>query len=79
MISACFISLALVLGEFTLASLLNRTNLQTSILLVSQEDARFATALALVAIVIGFVLLLRAVLLQPVAFDRSGRAVKGYR
>ena len=56
-ISACFISLALVLGEFTVASLLNRTNLQTSILLVSQQDARFATALALIAIVIGFVLL----------------------
>ena len=56
-ISACFLSLALVLGEFTVASLLNRTNLQTSILLISQQDARFATALALIAILIGFLLL----------------------
>ena len=56
-ISACFISLALVLGEFTLASLLNRTNLQSAIFLVGQQDGRFATALALLAMVIAFGLL----------------------
>ena len=56
-ISACFISLALVLGEFTVASLLNRINLQTAIFLVGQQDGRFATALALLAMMIAFVLL----------------------
>ena len=57
LISACFISLALVFGEYTIASLLNRTNLQTAIFIVGQGDAKTASALALVSLVFVFVLL----------------------
>ena len=57
LISACFISMALVFGEYTIASLLGRRNLQTSIFIVGQGDAKTAAALALVALVFVFVLL----------------------
>jgi putative spermidine/putrescine transport system permease protein len=56
-LSAAFLSVALVLGEFTIASLLNRTTLQTGIFTVSQADPRLATAMALVALLVAFVLL----------------------
>lgn len=57
-VSAAFISLALVLGEFTVASLLARRNLQTAIFLVGQDNAKTAAALALVTLALGFLLLL---------------------
>lgn len=57
-VSASFISLALVLGEYTVASLLARQNLQTAIFLVGQNNVKTASALALVALALGFVLLL---------------------
>lgn len=57
-VSASFISLALVLGEYTVASLLARRNLQTAIFLVGQNNVKTASALALVALALGFVLLL---------------------
>ena len=57
LISACFISLALVFGEFTIASLLNRKNLQTAVFIVGQGDAKTAAGLALVALLFVFVLL----------------------
>lgn len=56
-ISACFISIALVLGEFTIAELLNRNNLQTGIFLVSQSDGQLAVTMALAALVLVFLLL----------------------
>ncbi len=56
-VSASFISLALVLGEYTVASLLARRNLQTAIYLVGQNNVKTASALALVALALGFVLL----------------------
>ena len=56
-VSACFISLALVLGEYTVASLLGRDNLQTSIFLVGQADSRTAAALALVSLLLAFIFL----------------------
>lgn len=57
LISACFISMALVFGEYTIASLLGRRNLQTSIFIVGQGDAKTAAGLALVALLFVFVLL----------------------
>lgn len=57
-VSACFISVALVLGEFTIAQLLARSNLQTGIFLVSQTNAQLAVALSLVALLLVFVLLM---------------------
>ena len=57
-LAASFISVAVVLGEFTIASLLNRTNLQTAILQISQSDPYVAAILALLALAIVFGLLL---------------------
>lgn len=57
-LAASFISVAVVLGEFTIASLLNRTNLQTAILQISQSDPYVAAILALIALAVVFGLLL---------------------
>jgi putative spermidine/putrescine transport system permease protein len=57
-VSACFISIALVLGEFTIAELLARNNLQTGIFIVSQTDGQLAVTMSLVALLVVFVLLL---------------------
>ncbi len=46
-LAASFISVAVVLGEYTIASLLTRVNLQTAVLQVSQSDPYIAVALAL--------------------------------
>lgn len=57
-LSACFISVAVVMGEYTIASLLNRTNLQVGLFLVGQSDPMVATAMALITLVFGIILLL---------------------
>lgn len=57
-LSAAFIAVAVVLGEFTIASLLNRQNLQTSLVLVSKQDPFIAVVFALLALLFAFVLLL---------------------
>lgn len=57
-LSASFLSVALVLGEFTIASLLNRENLQVGIDLLGKRDASLAVAVSLAALVLAFVLLL---------------------
>jgi putative spermidine/putrescine transport system permease protein len=57
-LAAAFIAVAVVLGEFTIASLLNRRNLQTAILQVSQSDPWIAAILALLALAFAFILLL---------------------
>lgn len=57
-LAATFITVAVVLGEFTLASLLNRRNLQTAILLISKSDPWVSAILALLALAFAFVLLL---------------------
>lgn len=56
--SASFLAVALVLGEFTIASLLNRENLQVGIDLLGKRDASLAVAVSLAALVLAFVLLL---------------------
>lgn len=57
-LAAAFISVAVVLGEFTIASLLNRVNLQTALLQVSQSDPYVAVIFALLSLALVFVLLL---------------------
>ena len=57
-LAASFISVAVVLGEFTIASLLNRTNLQTALLQLSQSDPYVAVIFALLALTLVFGLLL---------------------
>lgn len=57
-LSASFISVAVVLGEYTIAALLNRVNLQTALVIVSKSDPFVAVIFALLALVFAFVLLL---------------------
>ena len=57
-LAASFISVAVVLGEFTIASLLNRVNLQTAMLQISQSDPFVAVICALLALSLAFILLL---------------------
>jgi putative spermidine/putrescine transport system permease protein len=67
--SAALISVALVLGEFTISSLLNFETLQVVINLLGKRDASVAVAVSLAA------LLLAATLLFLLSFiDQSGRA-----
>jgi putative spermidine/putrescine transport system permease protein len=57
-LSAAFITVALVLGEFTIASLLNRQNLQVAIDQLGKSSATMSIAVSLAALVLAFVLLL---------------------
>jgi putative spermidine/putrescine transport system permease protein len=57
-LSAAFPHEALVLGEFTIASLLNRDNLQVAINLLGKSSATMSVAVSLAALVLAFVLLL---------------------
>ena len=58
LLAASFISVAVVLGEYTIAALLNRINLQTALVLVSKSDPFVAVIFALLALVSAFLLLL---------------------
>ena len=57
-LSAAFLDVALVLGEFTIASLLNRSNLQVGINLLGKSSATMSVAVSLAALVLAFGLLL---------------------
>jgi putative spermidine/putrescine transport system permease protein len=57
-LSAGLLSVALVLGEFTIASLLNFQTLQVGIALTGKRDAGLSIAVSLAALVLAFVLLL---------------------
>ena len=56
-LSAAFLSVALVLGEFTIASLFSRDNLQVAINQLGKRDASLAVAAALAALVLAFIVL----------------------
>ena len=56
-LSAAFVSVALVLGEFTIASLFSRDNLQVAINLLGKRDGSLAIAAALASLVLAFILL----------------------
>ena len=62
---AALIAVAVVLGEFTIASLLNRQNLQTALFVVSHIDPYVAVIMSLLSLVLVFILLL--------VIDRVGR------
>ncbi|CAN5589796.1 ABC transporter permease subunit [soil metagenome] len=70
-LAASFITVAVVLGEFTIASLLNRRNLQTALLQVSQSDPWVAAILAVLALALAFILLLLIGRLGSVGRNRS--------
>ncbi len=58
LLAASFISVAVVLGEFTIAALLNRVNLQTALVVVNKADPFVAVIFALLALAFAFVLLI---------------------
>jgi len=58
LLSGSLISVAVVLGEYTIASLLARKNLQTALIIVNQTDAYIAVIFSLLALLFCFVLLL---------------------
>lgn len=62
-LSACLLTVALVLGEFTLASLLNFPTLQVAINLTGKRDAALSIAVSLAALLLAFGLLLALSLL----------------
>lgn len=66
LLNASLITVAVVLGEFTVASLLNRQNLQTALVLVNRQDGYIAVVFTLLALAFCFLLLL--------IIGRSGRA-----
>jgi putative spermidine/putrescine transport system permease protein len=57
-LSAAFLTVALVLGEYTIASLLNRTNLQVAINLLGKSSATMSVAVSLAALALAFILLM---------------------
>lgn len=56
-LAASVIAVAVVLGEYTIASLLNRQNLQTALVQVSKSDPYVAIIFALLALAFAFALL----------------------
>lgn len=56
-LSAAFLTVALVLGEFTIASLLSRDNLQVAINLLGKSSATMSVAVSLAALLLAFALL----------------------
>ncbi|WP_433318407.1 ABC transporter permease [Micromonospora sp. CA-269861] len=75
-LSAAFLTVALVLGEFTIASLLNRSNLQVAINLLGKSSATMSVAVSLTALVLAFVLLM---LLSLVGGGRRRTSLKETR
>ena len=71
-LAAAFITIAVVLGEYTIASLLNRINLQVAVLQVSQSDPFVAVAMALLALAFAFTLLL---IISRVGTSRPDRSI----
>lgn len=55
--SACFITIAVVLGEYTIASFLSQNTFQTALVLVRSTDPYVAIIFALLALLFAFVLL----------------------
>jgi putative spermidine/putrescine transport system permease protein len=73
-ISASVVSVALVLGEFTIASLLNFNTLQVIINLLGKRNGATAVAVSAAALLFAFLLLL---VLAQVAPRRRDKAVEG--
>ncbi len=75
-LSAAFLSVALVLGEFTVANLLSRTNVQVAINLLGKRDPSIAVAVSMAALVLTFLLLL-VISLAGVRRRRRTRGPRG--
>ncbi len=58
LLNAALLSVALVLGEYTIASLLNFVNLQVAVVMLGRANAGVSIAVSAAALTFGFVLLL---------------------
>ncbi len=56
-LSSAFLAVALVLGEFTIASLFSRNNLQVAMFLLGKSDAQISVAVGLASLVFAFLVL----------------------
>ena len=56
-LSATFISISVILGEYTVASLLGRMNLQVALYQLGQSNSQISTAMSLLALLFGVLLL----------------------
>jgi len=75
-LSSSVLAIALVLGEFTISSLLSFNTVQVVINLVGQRDAYVAVAVSLAALVFAFILLFAISRFAPGAGSRTQRAVE---
>jgi len=75
-LSASVLAVALVLGEFTISSLLAFNTLQVVIFLLGQSDPFVAVAVSLAALVFAFILLYVIARFAPGAGSRAQRAVE---
>jgi putative spermidine/putrescine transport system permease protein len=71
LLNACLLSVAVVLGEFTIANLLNYENLQVAIYLVGKANGGVSIAVAVASLMFAFILL---VILSFFGRPRSGVA-----
>jgi len=79
-LTACILTVAIVLGEYTIAALLNRIVLQTALVQIQQADAYASVIVSLVALAFAFVLLLAIAIAgggQP--RSRTPKTTKGAR
>jgi len=76
MLNAALLSVSLVLGEFTLAQLLNYPNLQVVLLQVGQSDPGITVAASFASLTLVFVLLLALSFVGGRRGRRSGAAEK---
>jgi len=70
-LSSCFITIAVVLGEYTIASFLSQNTFQTALILVQHTDPYVAVIFALFALLFAFVLL---VLIGRIGSSRNRRS-----
>jgi putative spermidine/putrescine transport system permease protein len=75
-LSASVLAIALVLGEYTISSLLSFNTLQVVIYLLGKQDPFISVAVSLSALVFAFVLLYAIAHFAPGAGERAQRAVE---
>jgi putative spermidine/putrescine transport system permease protein len=87
-LNACLLSVALVLGEFTLANIIGYVNLQVEIAQLGQANAGVSIAVSVASLLFAFVLLMvlsfigaarRSIRLKPRASDPRLEAVWGQK
>lgn len=74
LVAAALITVAVVLGEYTIASLLSRTTLQTGLVQVSKSDAYVAVIFSLLSLLFAFALLLGIGRLARIGLPLGDRA-----